>query len=115
MLGHLDNFFFNQKEPNKGCFLALRYSLLNFSDAITEHWKYKLPFYYLNGKPFCYLWQDRKTTHPYIGVVKGNLIHSPYLIQGNRKKMKIFVLDPEKDLPVQDIYAVLNEAMKHYH
>ena len=113
MLSDLDQFFLDQPEPNKSCFMALRQAILNFKPQLTEHWKYKLPFYYFNGKPFCYLWQD-KTTQPYIGIVKGKLINNPMLLQGNRKKMKVFMIDLNKDLPFNEIYAVFEEAVKHY-
>lgn len=110
MLNYLDNFFLNQQEPNKSCFMALRKIILKFDSQITEHWKYKVPFYYYKGKPFCYLWQDINSKQPYIGIVKGHLIDHPNLIKGNRKKMKVFMIDPTIDVPVQDIYEVFKSA-----
>lgn len=94
--------------------MALRDLILKFNPLITEHWKYKLPFYYYKGKPFCYLWKDKISNHPYIGIVKGKLIDHPALDQDNRKKMKVFMIDPNEDLPIEEIYAVLNEAIKFY-
>lgn len=114
MLNDLDQFFLDKDEPNKSCFMALRQTILDFSPQLSEHWKYKLPFYYFKGRPFCYLWQDKKTTQPYIGIVKGKYINSPILIQGDRKKMKVFMIDPDENLPVKDIYAVFIEATKYY-
>lgn len=114
MLRELDQFFLNQPESNKSCFMALRQVILKFSPELTEHWKYKLPFYYFKGKPFCYLWQDKKTNKPYIGIVKGKYLDNPLLIQGNRKKMRIFMINPENDLPILDIYAVFEEATNYY-
>ena len=111
MLRELDNFFLNQKEPNKSCFMALREIIINFNPAITEHWKYKVPFYYYQGKPFCYLWQDKKTSEPYIGIVKGHLIDNPIIIKGNRKKMKVFMIDPNMDIPIEDIYLIFMEII----
>lgn len=114
MLNNLNQFFLEQDEPNKSCFLALRDIVLRFNPQISEHWKYKLPFYYYQGKPFCYFWKDKKTDHPYIGIVKGKWIDSPFLYQGDRKKMKVFKIDANKDLPVEEIYAVFEEASKFY-
>lgn len=108
MLNYLDNFFLNQKEPNKSCFMALRQIILKFDTQITEHWKYKVPFYYYKGKPFCYLWQENKSKQPYIGIVKGHLIDHPNLTKGNRKKMKVFMINPDMDIPVEYIYEILN-------
>lgn len=114
MLNDLNKFFLNHDEPNKSCFMALRKIILDYNYNITEHWRYKVPFYYFKGKPFCYLWQEKKTRQPYIGIVKGNLINSPFLIKGNRKKMKVFRIDPNADLPVVEIYSVFEEALKYY-
>lgn len=114
MLSQLNRFFVEQSEPNKACFLTLRKLILQFNPQITEHWKYKLPFYYFKGKPFCYLWQDKISGHPYIGIVKGKLIDHPSLFQGNRKKMKVFMIDPNIDLPVAKIHTVFNDVMKFY-
>jgi hypothetical protein len=93
--------------------MALRQTILNFSSQISEHWKYKLPFYYYKGKPFCYLWQD-KNAQPYIGIVKGKLIDHPLLFLGKRKKMKVFMIDPNDDLPIKEMYAVFEEAVTYY-
>ena len=114
MLSDLNKFFLNQDEPNKSCFMALRGIILDFNLNITEHWKYKVPFYYFKGKPFCYLWQDKKTRQPYIGIVKGLHINSPFLIKGNRKKMKVFRIDPKVDFPVEEIYSVFEEVARFY-
>ncbi len=114
MLNDLNKFFLNQDEPNKSCFMALRKIILDYNHNITEHWRYKVPFYYLKGKPFCYLWQDKKTKQPYIGIVKGHHINSPFLIKGNRKKMKVFRIDPNADLPLEEIYSVFEEVARFY-
>jgi len=94
--------------------MALREIIIRFNPQITEHWKYKVPFYYFKGKPFCYLWKDKKTVQPYIGIVKGNYVDNPFLFKGNRKKMKIFNVDPNEDIPVNEIYLVFEQALKFY-
>lgn len=91
--------------------MALRQIILKFDTQITEHWKYKVPFYYYKGKPFCYLWQENKSKQPYIGIVKGHLIDHPNLTKGNRKKMKVFMIEPEMDIPLEDIYEVFEKII----
>ena len=34
---------------------------------------------YYQQKMFCYLWTDKKTHEPYIGIVEGNKIDHPLL------------------------------------
>jgi len=110
----IDHFYLDKEEPIKSCLQALRSIVLNFSSEISEHWKYGLPFFYFKNKPFTYLWIDKKTHHPYIGVVKGIFIDHPMLHQGDRKKMKILSINPSKDIPVEVIYEIFDEAVKFY-
>ncbi len=114
MISDLDQFYNNQEEPNKSCFLALRSIFLNFDDNITESWKYKLPFFLYKGKMFCYLWKDKTTSHPYIGVVKGSELNHIKLEKGTRKKMKAFSINPNEDIPMEELSEVLNEAIRLY-
>ena len=83
-------------------------------DNITPEWKYKLPFFYYKGKMFCYLWKDKKTGEPYIGIVEGQRIESKYLEQGDRKRMKILRVNPNKDINVEVITSILNQALIFY-
>lgn len=114
MISELNQFYDKQEEPNKSCFLALRSIFTNLDKEITEDWKYKLPFFMYKKKMFCYLWKDKVTNHPYIGVVKGNEIEHPMLDQGTRKKMKVFSINPTEDIPINDLLEVLKKAMSLY-
>lgn len=91
--------------------LALRKMILSYDDAITDAWRYGMPFFFYNGKRFCYLWVDKSTEQPYLGVVDGKNINHPRLIAGNRSKMKILLIDPAKDLPVRAIRQILKQAI----
>jgi hypothetical protein len=114
MIHDLQNFYLEKREPLKSCFFALQGVILGFDEAVTEHWKYKLPFFYFKGKPFCYLWYDKKTNEPYIGIVKGGEIEHPILEQGDRKRIKIIRINPCADIPLESINEVLQEAILHY-
>lgn len=94
--------------------LALRALILRFDPDITEQWKYGMPFYYYNNKMFCYLWIHKKYKQPYIGIVEGNRIDHPLLIQEKRARMKIMLLDPEKDVPVKVVSRILKQARESY-
>ena len=110
----IDQFFLSQEEPQKGCFLALRKIILDWNPLITEHRKYKLPFYYYQNKPFCYLWKDKNSNEPYIGMVRCNNVDYPQLIQGNRKKMKVLPIDPTLDIEITLMYEIFEELKKNY-
>ena len=69
-----------------------------------------MPFYCFHGKRFCYLWVQKKTRIPYLGIVEGSKIKHPQLIAENRSKMKIMLIDPKKDIPVRAITQLLTTA-----
>lgn len=110
----LEQFYLAQEEPNRSIFLALRDCILSLDAEVSEEWKYKLPFFYYKGKMFCYLWKDKKTNEPYIGIVRGEAVVHPLLIQGNRKRMKIFPVNPNEDIPVKIIKEILIQVQSVY-
>lgn len=111
MLSELDQFYLKQKEPIKGTLLALRDIILSVDKNITPEWKYKLPFFYYQGKMLCYLWIHKKYHHPYIGFVDGHLLHDEELLVEKRARMKILLIDPEEDLPLEKINTLLKEVL----
>jgi hypothetical protein len=113
-LREIDLFFLQKDEPAKSSLLFLRKHIINFDAHITEAWKYKMPFYCYKGKMFCYLWVNKKTHQPYIGIVEGRRIEHPLLIIEKRSRMKILPLDASTDLPITTIDIILNMALAIY-
>ncbi len=109
-----DNFYLNQEEPNKSCLLALRKIISEEDEEVTETRKYGMPCFCYQKKMFCYLWTDKKTAEPYILFVEGKHLDHPALEQGDRSRMKVFRVDPNKDLPIEIIKLLLNEALDLY-
>ncbi len=114
ILNNIDNYYLQKDEPIKSCLMALREYILSYDSNMTEAWKYGMPFFCYKDKMFCYLWRDKKTHQPYIGIVEGGKIEHPKLIKGNRSRMKILMIDPKKDLPIATIDAVFREAVVFY-
>ena len=110
----LDNFYLQQDEPTKGTLLALREIILEQDKDVANAWKYGMPFFCYKGKMFCYLWFHKKYKQPYIGIVEGNRFDEPFLIQEVRSRMKIMLLDPNEDLPLQTIENILQKAINLY-
>ncbi len=113
MLSPIDQYFEQQEEPVKGCLLFLRSYMLKYNPAITETWKYKMPVYCYKGKMLFYFWRHKKYTKdgvqlPYIGIIDGNLINDPDLIQEKRARMKILLIDPFEDVPIERINRLLS-------
>jgi hypothetical protein len=114
MLRPIDNYFLNQSEPVKTCLQFLRGHILKQNVNITEVWKYGMPFYCYNKKMICYLWVHKKYHQPYLGIVEGKLINHPDLIMEKRARMKILLLDPNKELPMKKINSILKDVIALY-
>lgn len=114
MIREIDNYYLNTQEPTKSCLLALRSIILQQHPNITETQKYGMPCFCYQKKMFCYLWTDKKTDHPYLLMVEGKYLVHPELEAGNRSRMKIFRVDPNKDLPIETIEAILQESLDLY-
>jgi len=99
----IDNYFEKQKEPAKGCLIALRVLIMQSNRHMTEAWKYGMPCFCYHGKMMYYLWTDKKTSNPYVLFVEGKKIEHPLLEKGNRSRMKIFNINPNLDLPLEDL------------
>jgi hypothetical protein len=114
MLRPIDNYFLQNEEPFKSCLQFLRQHILKFDEKITERWLYGMPFFYYKGKRFCYLWIHKKYRKPYIGIVDGNRVIHRDLLQEKRTRMKILLLDPNKNIPVKKINTILKQAVMLY-
>lgn len=107
-LYELDSFFLNQPEPQRGCLMALRDLILNYNDQIEAAWKYRLPTFLYRGKMLCYLWKDKKTQEPYMGLMGSKDIEHPRLEIGNRKWVKIWRVPPNQDIDDEELYQFLS-------
>ena len=114
MTQEVHNFYLTKDEPNKSCLLELRSIILKQDPDITETQKYGMPCFCFKKKMFCYLWTDKKTDEPYLLMVEGKHLNHPRLEEGNRSRMKIFRVNPKKDLPVTVIRSLLKEALALY-
>ncbi len=114
MLRDVDNFHLNKEEPNKSCLLALRNIILKQDNLVTETQKYGMPCFCYKHKMFCYLWIDKKTDEPYILFVEGKHLDHPALETGDRSRMKILRINPNKNLPIKAITNILQTALNVY-
>lgn len=110
----LQDFYQKKTEPNKSCLLALRDLILAQDEHITETMKYGMPCFCYQKKMFCYLWTEKKTDEPYLLMVEGKHLHSPFLETGKRSRMKIFRVDPLKDFSIKTIEEILRQALDLY-
>lgn len=108
------NYYLKKEEPNRSCLLALRSIILELDKEVIETWKYGMPCFCYKNKMFCYLWVDKKTNEPYLLMVEGKHLDHPELEVGKRSRMKIFRVDPNKDLSIATIELILKQALDLY-
>lgn len=114
MIQEPHNYYLNKEEPNKSCLLALRRIILEQDTNVTETQKWGMPCFCYKKKMFCYLWTDKKTAEPYLLMVEGKHLDHPELEVGDRSRMKIFRIHPDKDLPINTIESILQKALDLY-
>lgn len=114
MLPPIDTYFSQHDEPIRSCLQFLRAYIPKQNPNLAEAWKYGMPFFCYNGKMMCYLWMHKKHHQPYIGFVDGNRLNHPGLIAEKRSRIKILLIDPAQDIPIDEINAILKEAVALY-
>jgi Domain of unknown function (DU1801) len=114
MLKATDNFYLQKEEPLQSCLLALRQIICKQDKDVTATFKYGMPVFCYKGKMFCYLWVNKKTQQPYLGIVEGKHFNHPLLIIEKRSRMKIILFDADKELPIKTINLILKQAIDLY-
>jgi len=71
-----------------------------------------MPVYSYKGRMLCYLWIHKKLKQPYLLVVDGKLIDDPLLLQEKRSRMKIFLMDINKNIPLKTIDQLIKKMKK---
>lgn len=108
------NYILDQPEPYRSILLHLQAVIETTIPEAQMLYKYKIPFYYLNGKrPFCFMGQS----HDYIdlGFWHGAhlTLHEDHLITKGRKHMKSLRYFALEDIDNQVLIEVLQEAYSH--
>lgn len=109
----IDNYFLTLPEPDQSALLFLHQFLMNEMDLQSKR-KFNTPFYYYNGKWFCYLDYNKKKRSIHISFVKGNTIIHPKLLSEGRKQMKIYKILPEKNINSKELTTICKALKKAY-
>jgi len=104
-------YILNQEEPFRSILLHLQWAIEDTIPNIELQYKWKVPYYSLNGKrPFCYL----NCTKGYVDLVFWNgthlTKHLQFLELGGRKHMKSLRYTTLVEINQKVLLDVLNEA-----
>ena len=111
-----EEYILNQPEPYRSILLHLQLVIETSILNVELLYKYKIPFYYINKKPFCYLNASHKKQFVDLGFWKGNKIqiHENYLVTENRKMMVSLRYTSLEDIDDSILIYVLKEAASLY-
>lgn len=73
-----------------------------------------MSFFCYKEKMFCYLWIQKNTNIPHIGIVEGKRIDHPNPLIEGHSRMKIMLIDPDKDIPLKEINKILKQVIGFY-
>ncbi|MBC7695604.1 MAG: DUF1801 domain-containing protein [Burkholderiales bacterium] len=114
MIQGSDDFFLKIPEPQRSTLLYLRHFFVN-EIGLEEHMKFNTPFYNFKKKWFCYIsYSEKRKNEIYIGFVKGYKIEFQGLESEGRKQIKIYRIDPEKDIDVMALKKITTTLKSHY-
>ncbi|WP_430412183.1 DUF1801 domain-containing protein [Kordia sp.] len=111
-----ENYILQQPEPYKTILLQLQVLIEYTFPDIELKYKYRIPFYYLKGKPFCFFNASHKKKYVDIGIMKGQeiQIHTEYLITESRKKIASLRYETIEDINDNVLKEVLKKAASFY-
>ncbi len=107
-------YILNQPEPFQSILMHLQILIeAHFPEADLK-FKWKLPFYYLDEKPFCYLNASKKKGYVDVGFwTSAHLKYNEYLVSDGRKVVKSLRYFTLEDVEEKILISVLKEAHKN--
>lgn len=105
-----EEYILNQREPFKTMLLQLQVLVETTIPSVELQYKYKIPFYYIDGKPFCYL----NATKGYVDVgfwnAKYLTKYLEHMTTAGRKVMKSLRYHSIEEINDVILIEVLQEA-----
>lgn len=83
--------------------------------GLEEKQKNNTPFYYYKGKWFGFLSYNKDKDHEiYISFTKGFCVEHSSLASEGRKQAKIYRIDPNQDINVEELQEITKSLKAHY-
>ena len=110
-----EDYILRQEEPFKSILLHLQVLIeQNFPDVDLQ-FKWKIPFYVLNGKPFCYLNPSKKKQYVDVGFYCNHAFekYNDKVLSEGRKVVKSLRYFSIEDIDSDILVYILSEAYKN--
>lgn len=112
-----EEYILTQPEPYRSVLLHVQAVIEKTLPRLSLHYKWRVPYYYLNGKPFCYLNVNFKKQFVDVGFSKGFqlTVHVPLLVaDGGRNTIKSLRYQTLDAIDHEVLRAVLQDAVTLY-
>lgn len=111
-----EEYILNQPEPYRSILLNLQIIIESQIPEAELLYKWKIPFYYYKGKPFCYFNASHKRMYVDLGIVKGFqlTIHQDKLISEKRSIMKSLRYYSEDEIDSSVLVEIIQELTNLY-
>ena len=106
-----ENYILNTPEPFRQTLMELRSSLFHNVPDLEENYKWRLPFYTIGGRMFCYL--NYRRTYIDLSFIHGVHIknYTEYLIDGaNRKQARSLQFTDIESIDYTVLEPIIREA-----
>ena len=107
-----ENYILDQPEPYRSILVHLRVIIENSVTETDLKYKYRVPFYYIENRPFCYLSVNKKEQFVDLGFWNGShlTINLEYLTTANRKVIKSLRYTSLEEIDEAILTEILKDA-----
>ena len=105
-------YILQQEEPYREILLHLQALVEKIVPGVSLRYKYRIPFYYLNDSPFCYMNQSGDFVD--LGLVHGGRLtfHKGQMVSKGRKQVTSLRYHRPDEIQYDLLKEVLEEAMQ---
>ena len=105
-----ENYILHCPEPFKNMLMHLQSVIEHTVPEADLKYRYKIPFYYLNGRPFCYLNQAKDYVDLGFWNAAHLSVHLDHMTTAGRKMMRSLRYTSLEDISHDILVAVLRDA-----
>lgn len=105
-----EEYILDQPEPFRSMLLHLQSTIEHTIPKVDLKYKYRIPFFYLEGRPFCYLNQSKDYVDVGFWHAKHLSLHLEKMTTAGRKMMKSLRYTSLDAIDNEVLIDVLNEA-----
>jgi hypothetical protein len=105
-----EEYILNQSEPFRSILLHLQLVIENTIVGVDLKYKYKIPFYYIDGRPFCYLNQSKDYVDLGFWNAAHLTVHRELMVKKGRKMMRSLRYKRLEDINDTVLVEVLQDA-----